>query len=190
MARSQFKHIVRDIAGNVIQGARCYFYETETTTPVTDAYPSKVGGIAQASFVSNNQGEVEAWLTEPRDIKVVTTDNGGTARYPSAGGGTVTPTDGVLLVDFLLACAANPDTILFGTITRDGDGAALSSTVAWPNGFVGTYTADIVSTDFPGAIDAYHITYGSPLVRTYTQPAVTRDPTTGAVTVRPALVVT
>jgi len=59
----------------------------------------------------------------------------------------------------------------------------------WPNGTVGTYTADTVSTLFPGAVDAYHVTYGSPVTRTYTQPAVTRD-TNGAVTTRPAIVVT
>lgn len=85
--------------------------------------------------------------------------------------------------------AANPDSIIVGEITRDSDGAATSASVVWPDGSPGTYTADIVSTTFPGAIDGYHITYGSPLIRTYTQPTVTRN-SLGAVTTRPAIVVT
>lgn len=87
-----------------------------------------------------------------------------------------------------LSLAANPDAIIVGAITRDGNGAATSAGVVWPDGTTGTYTADTVSTSVPGAVDAYHVTYGS--TRTYTQPAVTRDSTTGAVTARPALVVT
>lgn len=84
--------------------------------------------------------------------------------------------------------AANPDLLTFGTITRDSNGAATSAPVIWPDGTVGTYTATTVSTAFPGAVDAYTITYGSPATKTYTQPAVTRD-ANGAVTVRPALTV-
>ena len=87
-----------------------------------------------------------------------------------------------------LALAANPDLLIFGTITRDANGAATSAPVVWPNGQPGTYTATLVSTAFPGAVDAYTITYGSPVTRTYTQPAVTRD-ANGSVTVRPAITV-
>lgn len=84
--------------------------------------------------------------------------------------------------------AANPDNLVSGTITRDSNGAALSASVTWPDGTTGTYTADTVSSTFPGAVDAYHITYGSPVTMTVTQPAVTRS-SSGAVTNRPALVV-
>lgn len=90
----------------------------------------------------------------------------------------------------LLLAARNPDLIIAGAITRDGNGAATSAPVTWPGGTPGTYTADTVSTVFPGAVDAYHITYGSPVTRTYTQPALTRDGGTGAVTNLPAIVVT
>lgn len=86
--------------------------------------------------------------------------------------------------------AANPDNLIFGAITRNSNGAATSAPVSWPDGTVGTYTADTLSTAFPGAVDGYHITYGSPVAMTVTQPTVTRDSTTGAVTNRPALVVT
>lgn len=84
--------------------------------------------------------------------------------------------------------ARNPDLLVAGTVTRDANGAATSAPVVWPDGSPGTYTADTLSTAFPGAVDAYHITYGSPVIQTYTQPAITRD-TTGAATNVPAIVV-
>lgn len=90
----------------------------------------------------------------------------------------------------LVQWARNPDALITGAITRDSNGAATSAPVTWPDGAPGTYTADTVSTAFPGAVDAYHITYGSPVTKTITQPAVTRDSTTGAVTNAPAMVVT
>jgi hypothetical protein len=86
--------------------------------------------------------------------------------------------------------AKAPDTLITGAVTRDSNGAATSAPVVWPDGSPGTYTADTVSTAFPGAVDGYHITYGSPVTKTYTQPAVTRDAATGAATSVPAIVVT
>lgn len=56
--------------------------------------------------------------------------------------------------------ARNPDLLITGAITRDANGAATSAPVTWPDGVTGTYTADTLSTAFPGAVDAYHITYG------------------------------
>lgn len=85
--------------------------------------------------------------------------------------------------------ARNPDLLVTGTITRDSNEAATSAPVTWPDGSPGTYTADTLSTAFPGAVDAYHITYGSPVTKTYTQPAITRD-AAGAATAVPAIVVT
>jgi hypothetical protein len=84
--------------------------------------------------------------------------------------------------------ARNPDVLIVGTVTRDANGAATSAPVVWPDGTPGTYTATTVSTAFPGAVDAYTITYGSPVTKTYTQPTVTRDANGAAVTV-PAIVV-
>lgn len=85
--------------------------------------------------------------------------------------------------------AMSPDLLIVGMIVRDASGAVTSAPVVWPDGKVGTYTATTVSTAFPGAVDAYTITYGSPVTATYTQPACTRDPS-GAVTIRPAMTVT
>ncbi len=81
------------------------------------------------------------------------------------------------------------DNLIVGSIVRDTNGAAISSGVVWPDNTPGIYTATIVSSAFPGAVDAYTITYGSPVTKTYTQPSVTRN-ASGAVINRPAIVVT
>lgn len=86
------------------------------------------------------------------------------------------------------ALAALLDVLIVGAITRDTNEAATSAGVVWPDGTVGTYTALVVSSAFPGAVDSYRVTYGSPATRTYTQPTVTRD-ASGAVTTRPAITV-
>lgn len=83
MSRALLKTIVRDSAGNSIQNARVFVYESGTTTPVTDLYPSAVGGIPQASLLSNAQGEVTGWLATPRNVALKTTDNNSQAVYPT-----------------------------------------------------------------------------------------------------------
>ncbi len=87
-----------------------------------------------------------------------------------------------------IALAGDPDLLITGAITRDANDAATSAPVTWPDGTPGVYTATTVSAAFPGAVDAYTVTYGSPATRTYTQPAVTRN-ANGAVTTRPAITV-
>lgn len=87
-----------------------------------------------------------------------------------------------------IALAGDPDLLITGAITRDANDAATSAPVTWPDGTPGVYTATSVSGTFPGAVDAYTITYGSPATRTYTQSAVTRN-ANGAVTTRPAITV-
>jgi len=86
-----------------------------------------------------------------------------------------------------LSLAGNPDALIVGAITRDGNGAATGAGVVWPDGSVGTY-AGTPSAGTPGAIDSYTITYGSPVTKTYTQPTVTRN-ASGAVITRPAITV-
>lgn len=80
--------------------------------------------------------------------------------------------------------------VAYTSITRDTNGAATSATVVWPDGTSGTYTADTVSSAFPGAVDAYHVTYVGGTTKTVTQPLVTRNVVTGAITAQPVLVVT
>ncbi len=86
------------------------------------------------------------------------------------------------------AWAKNPDTLISGAITRNSDQAVTSAAVVWPDGTPGTFTADTLSTAFPGAIDGYHITYGDPVQKTFTQPAITRN-AAGAATTVPQIVV-
>lgn len=123
-------------------------------------------------------------------------DAGKNIRTIGTGGGAVSSVNGQTgAVDLsgtyveYKALAAQLDTLITGAITRDANGAATSAPVVWPDGTPGTYTATTVSTAFPGAVDAYTVTYGSPVTKTYTQPAVTRDASTGAVTNRPAITV-
>jgi hypothetical protein len=88
----------------------------------------------------------------------------------------------------LYQLARNPDDLFAGAVTRDGDGAAISAVVQWPDGVSGTYSGT-ASVNFPGSVSAYTITRaGSPTV-TFTQPAVTRDSTTGQITNRPPITV-
>lgn len=94
------------------------------------------------------------------------------------------------LIEYFKVLAGNPDLLIAGAITRDANGAATVAPVVWPDGRPGVYTATIMSTAFPGAVDAYTVSYdGVETDFTYTQPAVTRDSTTGAVTARPAMTV-
>lgn len=88
-----------------------------------------------------------------------------------------------------LHAGGNLDALITGTITRDSNGAPTSASVTWPDGTSGTYTATTVSTAFPGAVDAYTVTYAGSPTKTVTQSAVTRDSTSGAVTTRPAMTV-
>lgn len=88
--------------------------------------------------------------------------------------------------DYFLQLAANPDALIIGAITRNSDDAVTSAAVEWPDGTPGVFTATDLSTAFPGAVDGYTITYGSPVQATYTQAPVTRN-ANGAVVTRPAI---
>ncbi|WP_059412651.1 hypothetical protein [Cupriavidus basilensis] len=72
--------------------------------------------------------------------------------------------------------------------TRDANGALTAAQIAWPDGTAGVFTADVLSTAFPGAIDAWHATYVGATTKTVTQPAMTRD-ANGAVTAQPAILI-
>lgn len=88
----------------------------------------------------------------------------------------------------LAAAAKNPDLLIVGSIIRDANQAVTSADVVWPDGKPGTFTALTLSTAFPGAVDGYKITYGSPVTKTFTQPDITRN-AAGAATTVPQIVV-
>lgn len=140
-------------------------YVLATGSPTYFTYAIFVGEFDPKTAVGGRSVNGDYWLQpDPSDFSV-----GGYVRH--------------------LQAAMYPDLLIVGAITRDVNGAATSAPVVWPDGTVGVYTATTVSTVFPGAVDAYTITYGSPVTKTYTQPAVTRN-FDGAVTARPAMVVT
>jgi len=82
--------------------------------------------------------------------------------------------------------ARTPEVLISGPITRDGDGAPISAAVIWPDGTAGTFTG--TPSAVLGALDGWSITYGDPVSRTYTQPAVTRN-ASGTVTNQPAITI-
>lgn len=88
----------------------------------------------------------------------------------------------------LVAFAADPSAMFAGSVINDEYGAPTSAVVRWPDGVDGTYGGTPSGT-WPGTISAYTITRVGTPTKTYTQPAVTRDATTGAVTNRPPIVV-
>ncbi|MEV7472216.1 hypothetical protein AB0N33_00700 [Pseudarthrobacter oxydans] len=89
----------------------------------------------------------------------------------------------------LVALARDPETLFAGAVTRNADGAPTSAVVKWPGGEDGTYSGT-ASVSFPGSISAYTITrITNTGTVTYTQPAVTRDATTGLVTNRPPITI-
>jgi hypothetical protein len=75
------------------------------------------------------------------------------------------------------------------SITRDGNGVLTSADIFWPDGAAGVYTADTISSIFPGHVDGWHATRvtGSGTA-TYTQPDVTRD-VSGNITDQPVVVI-
>ena len=83
MARNQMRHNVKDAAGNVIQNALCYVYETGTVTAVDDMYAASSGGSPVTTLTSNAQGDIEAWFDEARVVDIKVTDNSDAAYYPA-----------------------------------------------------------------------------------------------------------
>lgn len=86
----------------------------------------------------------------------------------------------------LRAAAKNPDILIVGSITRNANEVITSGSVIWPDDSPGTFTTDNIDTS--SAINGYHITYGSPVTKTFTQPTITRD-ANGAATIVPQIVV-
>lgn len=88
----------------------------------------------------------------------------------------------------LVAHAADPSALFAGAVIIDANGAPTSAVIKWPDGVDGNYSGTPSGT-WPGTISSYTLTRVGTPTETYTQPAVTRDATTGAVTNRPPIVV-
>lgn len=124
-----------------------------------------------------------------RSVAVI---NGG-PQGPAGPAGPPGDIDTTLSEHLRLVCARDPELIIIGDITRDGDGLVPTADCVWPDGAPGTFTVEDYSDDFPGAVDSYSVTYepvGEPTRwRTLTQPVMTRD-LSGAVIERPDIVIT
>lgn len=87
MARAHWRFVVRDQQGFVIQNARVFVYQPNTTTVFTGtAYTAASGGSSTTNpFTTNSQGEVEAWFDTPQVVDVNVTDNTDQAYRASTG---------------------------------------------------------------------------------------------------------
>jgi len=181
---------------------------TSFTLPRGSSVIFELGGIGTAtvdpSRISNvyRIGTQEAFLGPyDRSLTIFVSVESGTINYRIDADGDLSDqspaiaalgaeVDGLLGKSISLAAwARNVDMLISGAITRDANGAATSAPVIWPDGAAGVYSATGLSATFPGAVDAYAVTYVADGVSlTVTQPAVTRD-ASGAVTVRPNITV-
>lgn len=71
MARAHLFHVIRDQAGNAIDGALVTLYETGTTTAVGDAYDALTGGSLVTQLTSNSRGVVECWFDDARTVDLL-----------------------------------------------------------------------------------------------------------------------
>lgn len=90
-ARRHWRFVVRDQYGYVIQNAQVFVYQPGTTTAFTGtAYDAASGGSPVTNpFVTNSQGEVEAWFDTAQVVDVLVTDNSNTA-YRAVDGAAAT----------------------------------------------------------------------------------------------------
>lgn len=88
--RSHLRVLIKSRSGDAIQNALVYVYVQGTTTAVTDMWTAQTGGANVVSLVTNNAGQIEAWLDRAKFVSIKITDNANTAYL---AGGTGEPLD-------------------------------------------------------------------------------------------------
>ena len=151
-----------ELEADLAHDAGTVAYVTNDPTPANNGTYRKEGASGAGQWVQSSRGWSEA------DVAGL------------IGGSDVSPQT---LVAWTEAEAYEPT-----SVTRNSNGVATSAVVKWPDGSEGAFTATTIN-DTWGTIDAYVITHADSGL-SVTQAAVTRDPTTGAVTTKPALTVT
>ncbi|MES2225155.1 MAG: hypothetical protein V4478_04190 [Patescibacteria group bacterium] len=153
--------------GRAITWDTLYAFDTSTTVPTI---PSAMNAVWEISFRWN--ATTSLWQLSENSASVTISN--------------ISAAAAVTLTSWTYA-----QTFALTTITRDMNETIVSASIVWPDGSTGTFTTDTASAIFPGAIDAYHVTYVpvSGPTSTVTQPLLTRD-ATGAVTAQPVLVIT
>jgi hypothetical protein len=143
-----------------------YAFDTSTTVP---NIPAVANTVWEMSFRWN--ATTSLWQMSENSA------SGASINMSSSGA--------ITLVEWTLA-----EAYALTSITRDVNEAITTASVVWPDSSTGVFTTDTASTAFPGAIDAYHVTYipGSGTTKTITQPLLTRD-SSGAVTAQPVLTI-
>jgi len=149
-------------------------------------------GAGQPVYISTGGGYVVAAVNSLTSVTLQNIDDDS-----SASPGTTIPANSSVVVaglsasepSSLLLSWANTQNFFLISGTRDANSALTSADIQWPDGATGEFTADVLSTDFPGAIDAWHATYVvGAVTKTVTQSAVTRD-SNGAVTAQPVITI-
>lgn len=95
-----------------------------------------------------------------------------------------------MLVDWVSGGVYAMESAVYEQINPYTVGTIATATLIFPNGVRGQWVTDTASTDFPGVVDGFHVTY--PLgvfTLVVTQPLVTRN-ASGQITECPALVLT
>lgn len=151
---------------------------------------AKVDGVSPWSFSRAAEGSSPAAHPLGAPVFHVPTAGALTALQAQAVAAAATAADSPPQPARVLKTWTVSEAYAVASVTRDSNRAIATASVIWPDGLTGAFTTDTPSTEFPGAIDAYHVTYvwsgGS---KTITQAAVTRD-ALGAVTAQPEPVVT
>jgi hypothetical protein len=172
-----------------------------TTDPVPGAKGDK--GDSGSKGDKGDRGDLAAWqastfyplnqvISDPLGnlVRVTTAHTSGASydatKFEYAVPPTLTPA--VLNATYvgLIQAAKNPDLLIAGAVTLNGSDEVTSAAVLWPDGTPGTLT--ITARHATGAVNAYNITYGSPVTKTFTQPTITRN-ANGAATNVPQIVV-
>lgn len=98
--------------------------------------------------------------------------------------------DGMLEADKRLKeIALNGTWRSFNVTSKSASGFPLITSVVWPDGKPGIKTAVEDLPDWENSPLSWQVTYGDPVEKTFTQPAMTRGVDDGRVTVRPQIII-
>jgi hypothetical protein len=156
-------------------------------SPVTQL---EVGADGQIPEFQGPDSVYEVWASANGNARVklspATSDARNAADMANPASATRAAANAVYVA--MAAAAKNPDLLITGAITRNGNGVVTSAVVLWPDGKPGVFTTDTIGS--LNTVDGYHITHvDGAVTKTYTQPTVTRDGN-GAATNVPAITVT
>jgi hypothetical protein len=196
---------VTDQRGNALAGARVAvqsggtnvaIYSDDGVTLKTNPMTTDASGgfsfyAANGTYdlvVTSASGVVSSLPSRVRLFDVADSGLATSAALAASSGAALVGQGSGTVADALLLSWAYAQSFQLVSATRNSDSAITTATIVWPDGTAGVFTADTLSTEFPGAIDAWHATYAGTTAKTVTQTAVTRD-SNGAVTAQPAITI-